>query len=106
MPREMRPEEELARAIAYNNPVKFFLMGVLCGAVIGGVLGVLYAPMKGSETRQLIRDKAEDAVRMAQNKAADIMEGASEVAEDVREKAAETRKRGEEMLKAVREGGS
>ena len=104
MPREARHEEEVARVIAYNNPIKYFLMGVLWGTFIGGVLGVLYAPAKGSETRQMIRDKAGVAVRLAQNKAEDIRDRAGEVAEDVREKAMETRKKGEELLKAIREG--
>jgi gas vesicle protein len=33
----------------------------LAGAVVGGVLAVLYAPAKGSETREKIRRVAEDA---------------------------------------------
>ena len=105
MPREVRHEEEIARINAYNNPVKFFLMGVLWGTLIGGTLALLYAPMKGSDTRQLIKNKAEDAVRMVQMKADDIREIAGEVAEDVRETAAETRRRGEEILISVKEGG-
>ena len=103
MPKDVRHEEEVARIIAYNNPVKFFLMGVLWGTLIGGVLGVLYAPMKGSDTRQLIRDKTGDAVRLIQTEAEEVRERAGEVATDVRLKAAETRRKGEEILKAVRE---
>ncbi len=45
-----------------------FGVGLLLGAVIGGVVGLLYAPRAGKETRQLIKDKATgvvDAVREA-----------------------------------------
>jgi gas vesicle protein len=33
-------------------------IGLLAGAVIGGVIALLFAPMTGKETRQLIKDKA------------------------------------------------
>ena len=33
-------------------------IGLLTGAVIGGVIALLYAPKTGKETRQLIKDKA------------------------------------------------
>ena len=35
-----------------------FGIGLLTGAVIGGVIALLYAPKTGKETRQLIKDKA------------------------------------------------
>ena len=34
-----------------------FGVGLLTGAVIGGVVALLYAPQSGKETRQLIKDK-------------------------------------------------
>ena len=43
-----------------------FGVGLLAGAVIGGVIALLYAPRSGKETRQLIKDKVTggvDAVR-------------------------------------------
>ncbi len=33
-------------------------IGIGVGLLIGGALGLLYAPKEGKETRQLIRDKA------------------------------------------------
>ena len=36
------------------------VLGLLAGAAIGSLLGVLFAPEKGVETRRKIRRKAED----------------------------------------------
>jgi gas vesicle protein len=35
-----------------------FGIGIGTGLLIGGILGILYAPKKGSETRAIVRDKA------------------------------------------------
>lgn len=102
MGRDISPEEA-SRIISDNNQVKFFFTGLLMGAVIGGVLGLLYAPKKGSETRQFIKDKAQDAAKMIQYKAEGIKEMALEVADNIRAKAAETRRRGEEELKSLKD---
>ena len=39
-----------------------FGIGLLAGAVIGGVIALLFAPKTGKETRQLIKDKATEVV--------------------------------------------
>lgn len=36
-----------------------FGIGLAAGAVVGGVLALLFAPQSGKETRELIRDKAD-----------------------------------------------
>ena len=36
------------------------VLGTVAGLAIGGVLGILFAPDKGSTTRQLIMDKGND----------------------------------------------
>jgi gas vesicle protein len=33
-------------------------IGFLAGALVGGIIALLYAPQKGSETRGMIKDKA------------------------------------------------
>lgn len=35
-----------------------FGIGIGVGLLIGGILGILYAPKSGTETRQIIKDKA------------------------------------------------
>jgi gas vesicle protein len=35
-----------------------FMAGILVGVLIGGALGLLFAPEPGEETRELVADKA------------------------------------------------
>jgi gas vesicle protein len=48
-----------------------FGVGLLAGAVIGGVIALLYAPKTGKETRQLIKDKTTDFVDAAKGAASE-----------------------------------
>ncbi len=64
----------------------------LAGLGVGAVVGVLYAPRAGDETRQVIRDKAEEG--------RDYMR---ERAKGVREQAEEWVDRGREILNQQRE---
>jgi len=56
-----------------------FGIGLLTGAVIGGVIALLYAPKTGKETRQMIKDKASSVVDAVRGKT-------TEVADEVKEK--------------------
>ena len=61
-----------------------FGVGLLVGAVIGGVVGLLYAPKSGKETRHLIKDKATEAI------------------DAVREAGSEVRRKGQAAVNALK----
>jgi gas vesicle protein len=50
----------------------------LAGLGVGALVGVLYAPRAGSETRQAIRDKAEEGREFMRNRSREMREQASE----------------------------
>jgi gas vesicle protein len=48
------------------------VLGTVAGLAIGGILGILFAPEKGSVTRKQIADKGNDCVNDLKSKYADI----------------------------------
>ena len=51
-----------------------FGIGLLSGAVIGGVIALLFAPKTGKETRQMIKDKTTEVVDAVKGKASGVVE--------------------------------
>jgi len=43
-----------------KNSSAGFLVGLFSGAALGAAIGILYAPEKGSETREKLKEKAID----------------------------------------------
>ena len=86
-----------------GTQVKYFLGGILLGAAVGSALALLYAPMKGEDTRRLIKNKAVEAEQMAAEKANQVKNRAGEMAADAREKVSAVTKRGEEILDCLKE---
>jgi len=69
-----------------------FAIGFIAGTAIGLAIGFLYAPRPGEETRQLLKEKAEE------------MKGkASGVVEKVREAAVEAKQKAQDKMAAVKE---
>jgi len=50
----------------------------LAGLGVGALVGVLYAPRSGSETREVLRSKAEEGREYVKNRAREAREQASE----------------------------
>lgn len=69
-----------------NNSVKL-LSAVLMGAAIGGVLGILFAPDKGSETRKKISDKGHELTDAMKDKIKEYTDEFRKEAENVKGKA-------------------
>jgi len=51
-----------------ENNVDKIIMGVIIGGAIGSVLGVSMAPKKGKETREIITNKAKEAINNVKKK--------------------------------------
>jgi gas vesicle protein len=67
--RQIREEIVMNKDLAIGIGV-----GLLAGVVIGGVVALLFAPQSGKETRQMIKDKATDAVDTVKEKSGGVME--------------------------------
>jgi gas vesicle protein len=55
-----------------KNSLSGFSIGLGVGLVVGGVLGLLFAPQKGSETRKVIKDKADLLIEQVKALPADL----------------------------------
>ena len=84
---------------------KIFL-GVLAGLAAGSLLGVLFAPEKGSTTRKKICKKGEDDIDTLKEKFNEFINGISEkfekVKEEVKDFAEETEEKAEEAEKKAK----
>lgn len=67
--------------------IGMFLLGLLAGAVVGGIVALLFAPKSGKETREMIRGKAAETGQMIQSRANDVKERITKVGSAMRSKA-------------------
>jgi gas vesicle protein len=81
-----------------KDSAKGFGIGLLVGAVIGGVIALLYAPKTGKETRQLIKDKVTEVTEVV-----DAVKGkTTEVVDAVKESASEVSRKGQAAVEAIK----
>lgn len=69
-----------------NNSGKL-MSAILLGAAIGGVLGVLFAPDKGSETRRKISEKGHDLTDAVKDKFGRVVEKFRKEVDAIKEQA-------------------
>ena len=69
------------------------LTGVLLGAAAGAVLGVLFAPDKGTETRKKLSEKGGELGQAARNKFTEFGETISEKYDSIRTEAGDMMRR-------------
>ena len=80
-----------------GSKVSFFLVGL----GVGTLLGILFAPKSGEETREYLSAKAEEGRDYAQKKARELRERA----EDLLERSKEIMSRQKESLSSAVEAG-
>lgn len=78
-----------------NGSFGFFASGLILGAVIGSVLGILYAPDSGKRTRRRIQRKSDEFIDDAVTYAKQSRDKAEEIVE-------EGKKRVEELLEETK----
>jgi gas vesicle protein len=74
---------EYLQSHSINNPKYFFMSKLLLGFTAGIIVGVLFAPDKGSATRQKIADTGNDL----KNKFNDFIDGLSGSVDDLKDEA-------------------
>lgn len=80
-----------------GSKVSFFLVGLGIGALVG----ILFAPKSGEETREFLAQKADEGRDYAQRKARELRERA----EDLVERGKQTASRQKESLSAAVDAG-
>ena len=66
---------------------KKLIGGLLAGAAVGAVLGILFAPDKGTETRKKMAKKAEDMGDELKNKFTEVKETLKQKFENIKTEA-------------------
>ena len=81
-----------------DNGLDKFVTGMVFGAAMGAVLGLLLAPKPGSETRQIVRERAGEYLDVARERAGEYAGPVRERAEGyigtARERVSNMRRRG------------
>ncbi|HEY6142067.1 MAG TPA: YtxH domain-containing protein [Flavobacterium sp.] len=80
------------------------VLGTVAGLAIGGILGILFAPEKGSVTRQKIADKGHDYADSLKSKYNELADSVKETIQSVKKEAQNFSKDGEEKYDTVKSG--
>jgi gas vesicle protein len=74
------------------------LVGFLAGAAVGSVLGILFAPDKGVETRRKIADSSTDVTDSLKQKFNDFVDGIKDSYQGVKDDAEDFAEEGQSKL--------
>ncbi len=84
-----------------NNTGKV-IGAIFLGAAIGGALGILFAPDKGSDTRKKIRDKSNDLTDSMKEKFGEMVDKFKKETELVKEKTNEFADNGKAAIEKLK----
>lgn len=74
------------------------VLGALAGLATGAILGILFAPEKGTETRKKIATKGKDSLEDLKNKYNDFIDSLSSKLDDVKSEGKKYISEGKEFL--------
>ncbi len=74
------------------------VVGVLAGLTAGAILGILFAPDKGSKTRRKIGKKSDDLIDDLKSKFGDLIDSVTEKFASVQEDAENLIEKGKEKV--------
>ena len=77
------------------------LMGIVAGAAAGAVLGLLFAPEPGIETRRKIGEGSKDMATNLKEKFAELVDGIADKYESAKEGASDLLHKGKDKLSTV-----
>ncbi|MDW7738652.1 MAG: YtxH domain-containing protein [Bacillota bacterium] len=81
------------------------LSGLAIGALIGGVVGVLYAPKAGKETRHEIAEKVKETAAATREKVKETVKEVKEKVDDLKDKRVAVVDKTTDSKNAVKESG-
>lgn len=79
-----------------------FLTGLAIGALVGAAVAIVLAPQSGEETRDFLRNKAQEAKGKALDLASDLKDIAGNVAGDLRAQADQLTQKGRDLIDKAR----
>jgi len=82
------------------------LASVLAGAAAGAILGILFAPDKGTETRRKIAERGTDLADSVKGKVNEYADVISEKYDTVKQKVSGMASEGKDMLNQARDRGN
>ncbi len=83
------------------NTGKKVLMGLIAGLATGSILGILFAPSKGSSTRKKISKKSDDYLNEISNKFDDYLGGISKKFDSIKNEAINKTENGKEKVEGM-----